>query len=220
MSQYHKIQTVYKRDMENNGKTLLMGEYSLPEFDYLEQCHWIWSEKVDGTNIRIMLDEDGRMTFGGKTDSAQIPAHLVNALNDQFFSLQVQLGQKFPGGVILYGEGYGPKIQKGGGLYRDDAGFVMFDIRIGHWWLRQEDVGSIGRDLGIDVVPIVGVGTLPDMVSFVSRGMTSCWGAFDAEGVVARPAVDLYARNRARIITKLKVRDFESCSAPCAVARA
>jgi len=208
MSTYHKIHTVYKRDHENNMKTLLMGEYSLPEFAYLEQCHWVWTEKVDGTNIRIMLDEDGIMTFGGKTDRAQIPADLVNALNEQFIPIHRGLAEKFPHGVILYGEGYGPKIQKGGGNYRAFPGFVMFDVRVGHWWLQQEDVRNIGREFGIGVVPIVGEGNLLDMVSFVGRGMTSYWGAFDAEGVVARPAVELHSRNRGRIITKLKVKDF------------
>ena len=31
MNEYHKIQTIFKRDMERNGKTLLEGQWTLPE---------------------------------------------------------------------------------------------------------------------------------------------------------------------------------------------
>ena len=54
MNEYHKIQTVFKRDMQKNGKTLLEGHWTLPEFEYLSVNIWSWSEKVDGTNIRVM----------------------------------------------------------------------------------------------------------------------------------------------------------------------
>ncbi|MCP4215045.1 MAG: RNA ligase family protein, partial [bacterium] len=73
MKQYHKIQTVFKRDPENRHKTLLEGEFSIPEFEYLQDNDWIFTEKVDGTNIRVMFDGE-KITFGGKTERAQIPA--------------------------------------------------------------------------------------------------------------------------------------------------
>ena len=83
---YHKIQTVYKRDPVTKYKTLLEGEYSLPEFEYLADNEWVWTEKVDGTNIRVMWDGWKKLSFGGRTDNAQIPTPLVN---------------KSPDGVIL-----------------------------------------------------------------------------------------------------------------------
>ena len=46
------------------------------------------------------------------------------------------------------------------------------------------------------------------MVDFVRHGFPSQWGDFTAEGVVARPKVELKTRNGARIITKLKHIDF------------
>ena len=51
MIQYHKIQTVFKRDPETKFKTLLMGEYSLPEFEYLKNNEWVFTEKIDGTKV-------------------------------------------------------------------------------------------------------------------------------------------------------------------------
>lgn len=210
MKEYHKIQTLFKRDPMTNHKTLLLGDYSESTFSYLAANHWIFTEKVDGTNIRVMVGEDGRLFFGGKTDNASIPAFLVSRLEARFFSQNEHLREMFPQGGCLYGEGYGPKIQKGDGNYRADADFVLFDVKVGEWWLEREAVEDIGRKLGLDVVPIIGAGTLSEMVLCVQGGFNSTWGAFPAEGIVARPAVELKARNGERIITKLKHKDFAS----------
>lgn len=217
MSKYHKIQTVYKRDPETNNKTLLMGQYSLPEFEYLRNNKWIWTEKIDGTNIRVdyapfvdwVSSIDLALQIKGKTDNAQTPGFLVDAIRELVFPKAKIFKELFlENDVTLYGEGYGARIQKGGGNYRKDNGFVLFDIRIGDWWLKREDVEEIGKKLDLEVAPIVGEGTLDEMVEFVRNGFNSRWGDFIAEGVVARPAVELQARNGDRIITKLKYKDF------------
>ena len=207
MQEYHKIQTVFKRDPETDFKTLLEGEYSLPEFEYLADNKWVFTEKVDGTNIRIMFNGE-KIIFGGKTDRAQIPAALVARLNERFLPQLETFKGLFSDGVCLYGEGYGAKIQKGGGNYRADQNFVLFDIKIGEWWLQRPDLESIAVSLGIDIVPVIGTGTLHDMVRLVSTGFDSRWGAFAAEGIVARPRMELKARSGQRIITKLKHVDF------------
>jgi len=206
MNEYHKIQTVYKRDMGNNAKTLLEGQYSLPEFEYLADNLWIWTEKVDGTNIRVM-QKDGVLTFGGKTDNASIPAQLVTRLNERFLPLSANMIGMFGCDVCLYGEGYGAKIQSGGN-YRSDQDFVLFDVKIGQLWLQRADVESIASKLGLDIVPIVGHGTLLEMVANAKAGIKSTWGDFQAEGYVARPAIELKTRSGERIITKIKCKDF------------
>ena len=111
--------------------------------------------------------------------------------------------------ACLYGEGYGPKIQKGGGNYRKDQSFVLFDVKIGNWWLQRKDVESIAGELGIDIVPIIGDGSLKDMVEMMMTGFNSTWGDFKAEGIVARPMIELKARSGQRIITKIKYNDFK-----------
>jgi hypothetical protein len=220
MTEYHKIQTVFKRDPENKFRTLLEGEYSLPELGYLALNEWVWTEKVDGTNIRIIIEprtDETRcermlpfVTFGGRTDNAQIPAFLVTKLNDLFlpFEQKQRLRDMFQDGAVLYGEGYGAKIQKGGGNYRKDQSFVLFDVKVGEWWLQRDDVYDVASKLGLDIVPLFGRGTLLDMVEFVRRGFESDWGHFPAEGLVARPSVELKTRSGHRIITKLKTKDF------------
>lgn len=212
MIEYHKIQTVFKRDPKTKFKTLLIGQYSTPEIEYLANNDWVFTEKVDGTNIRVMF-KDGAITFGGKTDNAQIPATLFARLNETFMPMVGKMHEIFgenghPYDACLYGEGYGAKIQKGGGNYRSDQGFVLFDVKIGHWWLQRHDVEDIAVKLGIDVVPIIGEGTLGAMVTKAAIGFDSTWGPFKAEGIVARPKVEMIARNGQRIITKIKHKDF------------
>jgi len=208
MIKYHKIHTVFKRDPNNKHKTLLEGEFSLPEFEYLQNNEWVFSEKVNGENVRIKFDGK-KITFGGREDNAQLSAILINKLIEMFLPKLNLFKEMFKdANVCLYGEGYGKKIQKVGYLYRNDQGFVLFDIRIGDWWLKRSDVVKIALDLGIDVVPVIGSGTLWDMVELCRKGFNSNWGDFLAEGIVARPAIELKARNGKRIITKLKHKDF------------
>lgn len=204
MTEYHKINSIYKRD--ERGK-MLFGQYACPEFQYLANCHWVFTEKIDGTNIRILRDGQ-RVSFGGKTDNAQIPAPLATVLAHQCLPMVNQFREVFgESSACLYGEGYGAKIQKGG-VYRHDQGFILFDVQVSDWWLNRADVEDIGRRLVGEVVPIVGEGTLFDMVERVRSGLSSQWGDFLAEGVVARPFVELRTRRGDRIITKLKTKDF------------
>ena len=207
MNEYHKIQTLFKREMGNNGKRLLEGQWTLPEFEYLAGNIWTFTEKVDGTNIRVMPNY-GVVTFGGRTDSAQIPAQLVARLNERFLPIASKMQEVLGCDACLYGEGYGAKIQKGGGNYRADQDFVLFDVRVGYYWLQRADVEDVAQKLTLDVVPIIGEGTLYDAIAAAKEGITSTWGSFQAEGIVARPKTELKTRRGHRIITKVKCRDF------------
>jgi len=208
MNQYHKIQTIYKRDPETNHKTLLEGEYSEPEFEYLKDNKWIFTEKVDGTNIRVMYGEDKIVRFGGKDDSSQISTFLYNKLQD-LFTVEI-LNKVCPdGNICLYGEGCGSGIQKRGGRYiSDGVDFILFDVRISDWWLKREDVEDIANKLSIKTVPIIGSGTLQNATEMTKEGFKSQWGDFIAEGLVLRPEIELFSRSGKRIITKIKYKDF------------
>jgi len=204
---YPKIQSIYKRDERG---TFILGQFAKPEIEYLRNCEWEWTEKVDGTNIRI----------GGRTSRAQIPTFLLDALRD--LSLEGKLREHFPEPeleegeernpylprVILFGEGYGARIQKGGGNYRSDSGFVLFDVKVGSWWLQREDVEKVATQLGLDVVPIVSFGTLLEAEQLVRPGLKSRWGDFEAEGLVCTPIVPLFNRQGRRIVVKLKTKDY------------
>lgn len=226
MSTYHKINSLYLRDPATKNKKLLIGHYAHPAFEYLARNTWTFTEKIDGTNCRIILPpyhEDGKqygISFGGKTEEASLPAKLVKRLQERFMTneARAKLAEMFPGGAVLYGEGYGPGIQAAGKNYRADQDFVLFDIAVPDaerpgkaWWLERANVFDISETLGLDIAPAVGCGTLDDMVDMVRSGYQSRWteaGPFPAEGIVARPTCELLTRGGERIITKLKFRDF------------
>jgi len=213
MNTYHKINTIFKRDMTQRNNPIIIGEWSEPEFQFLANNTWVFTEKVDGTNIRIMWD-GSKITFNGKTDNAQMPAPLVQRLTDTFLPLTETFAEAFGTNegtsVCLYGEGYGAKIQKVGALYRPDQDFVLFDVKVGEWWLNRPDVENIATKLGVQIVPIVGEGTLWDAIDLVKVGMKSLWGDFESEGIVARPKVELQTRGGRRIITKIKTVDYRN----------
>ncbi len=212
MNKYHKIVTVYKRDPETKFKYLL-DEFATPEFEYLAENKWIWTEKIDGTNIRVMWSGKG-LVFGGKTDNAQIPAFLANKLHEVFNSnIFSDLYPDAP--MCLYGEGYGAKIQKGGGNYIPDGqDFILFDVKIGDVWLERENVEDIAEKLGIRVVPVVWAGPLVEAARMTMDGFSSeipeegVFGGILAEGLVMRPERELLNRHGNRIITKIKYKDF------------
>lgn len=211
MNEYHKINSVYLRDPANNHKTFLHGEWAQPEFGLLDRLTWTGTEKIDGTNIRVIWDGT-TVRFGGKTDNADIPSVLLNYMNEHFTASRMAAGTEGP--VTLYGEGYGGKIQKGS-AYRQEQRFILFDVWVAHdplgIWLDRATVESIGAKLEIPVVPIIFRGPLSDAVSLVRAGFKSLCAVDEtlmAEGMVLRPEFELRDRMGRRIITKIKHRDF------------
>lgn len=205
MNQYHKIDSVFKRDP--SGKNVLWGDYSRPEFELLKDIEWVWTEKIDGTNIRVMWDGE-RVKFGGKTDDAQIPVFLLYKLEEMFPAELMASVMKGP--ACLYGEGYGAKIQKGGGDYiPDGVSFILFDMLVGDVFLDRALLTEIALSLNCLVVPEVGRGPLSGALEFVKNGFRSVIApGRDSEGLVMRPACELSDRRGKRIITKMKHRDF------------
>lgn len=205
---YHKIETVFNRDIEGSKK-LIEGSWRNETVEFLADCKWQFTEKIDGTNIRVMWDGH-KVVFGGRTERANIPKPLENKLiemfggeeNEQLFE-QV-FGEKE---VILFGEGYGPKIQNGG-LYRSDVSFILFDVMVDGIYLKRESVESIAKTFQIDAVPILFEGTIMEGVAFVKTKPLSTIGKAQMEGLVARPKVEMIDRRGNRVIVKIKVVDF------------
>jgi ATP-dependent RNA circularization protein (DNA/RNA ligase family) len=182
--------------------------------EFLRNVDWIWTEKIDGTNISVVWDGH-KVQFHGRTERAQIPAHLVNKLNEMFGGeTNEQLFEQAFGEtpMILYGEGYGPKIQNGGS-YREDVSFILFDVYKpeGDIWLKRDAVVNIAAKFGIDVVPVIYVGNLANAVRYVRKHPASTIGdgSHPMEGLVGRPMMEMKDRMGRRVIVKVKARDFE-----------
>lgn len=210
MRTYHKIQNIFNRETFGNNK-LIENDYTNKTVEFLKDVNWIWTEKVDGMNIRVYWD-GFKVSLGGRTDKADIPSHLKKRLEELFCTPEKEeifeslFGEKE---VILFGEGYGVKIQKGEN-YIDNVDFILFDIQIGNNFLERKDVEDIASSFNIDVVPIVGHGTLEEAINFVKTKPMSTIGKKKAEmeGIVVRPSIELNERNHNRVIVKIKARDF------------
>lgn len=204
--EYPKIQSIYKRDKKTHK--FIDDVFSLPEFEYLKNNFWVWTEKIDGINTQIDWDME-TVRFGGKTNNAQIPSSLYYKLQEMFTIEKFKC--LYPNvSMCLYGEGYGVNIRHGGKYISDDVDFILFDVLIDGWWLKREDIEDIANKLEIDFVPIVGVGTLMDAVTVIkSRRLKSEWGDFLVEGMVLKPKVELKTRNGNRVITKIKHKDYK-----------
>ena len=207
---YHKIDTVYKRS-ETGDRRLIEGEYRDKAVEYLKDNQWLITEKIDGTNIRIIYDGHSIM-FGGRTDKAIIPPRLLKVLEEDYSTNEFEelmeeiFGDKT---VVIFGEGYGANIQKVGSKYLPDSnGFRAFDILVdGKYYLEQPDFYSVCRKLGIPTAPLLATMTIPEAIEFVKSKPKSTIGDCIMEGVVARPEVRLYTVDK-RIIVKIKVCDF------------
>jgi hypothetical protein len=206
MSEYPKIETLYERDL----KTFKVKPGVFKNRTYSLLKSWRWTEKVDGTNIRAIW-QGAKLTFGGKSDNAQIHADLIKWLYEHVSA--TKLAEIFPTqDAVIYGEGYGAGIQKGGGDYCPEKKIIVFDVLVdGKWWLAHEDVCDVATKLGLDVVPDFGEMTLEEASEMVRAGFKSRCAVNDgkdAEGLVGRPLEALFDKKGARLIVKLKTKDF------------
>jgi ATP-dependent RNA circularization protein (DNA/RNA ligase family) len=211
---YPKINSIWKR-VDQKG-ALIEGDHSIPEFANIKR--WRCHEKIDGTNIRIHYNKS-HIIFYGRSDEAMIPRkldnylkeHFTHALFEEFFPLKE--GEELPE-MWLFGEGYGPQIQAGGGNYRKDVGFILFDVVIvganHRWWLEQDSVKEIAEALNIPYAPLIGIMTEEEIVSYIkSKPLSTCSITPQVmEGVIARPEQLLLLRDGSPLLMKVKCRDF------------
>ena len=82
MKTYEKIEGLFVRDCDGT-KRMIEGEFRNSTVEFLKDAQWEFTEKIDGTNIRICWDGH-KVTFGGRTENSQIPAHLTSKLLEMF----------------------------------------------------------------------------------------------------------------------------------------
>lgn len=211
--EFHKIETLYERDEKTHR---LKQPLVLKNRTYSLIRVWQFTEKIDGTNIRVIWQpansEKTRpesLRFGGKTDNAQIHADLINWMRENI-SVE-RLREVFPtSDAVIYGEGYGAGIQKGG-IYSPTKKLILFDVLVdGKWWLSWENTCDVARKIGLDVVPFLGEMSLEEATEIVRIGFKTRLGEqrVPAEGLVGRTAETLFDKKGARLIVKLKTKDF------------
>jgi hypothetical protein len=170
---------------------------------------WNMEEKVDGTNIRLYWKNE-QLEIKGRTDNAQLHPELINNLTE-WFTPKLLTSVFGSDNFILYGEGYGAGIQKGGG-YRQDKFFILFDVSTlsdNPMFLTREAIKDIAKKLDIQMCPHVAIGNLSDAIMLCREGFKSQLREQEPEGLVIRPLYELNNRRGERIITKLKLKDFQ-----------
>ena len=209
MIEYPKIQTIWKREAERPCH-IIPGEFSRPEFGSINR--WHVTEKIDGMNVRVCWDGEN-VDFRGRTDRAEMPKGLMAHLQETFTVEKMK--EKFPGPVILFGEGYGAKIQKGGN-YSPDQKFVLFEVLVDEWRLEPDNIKDIAGCLGINNVPFLGIMSTEEAVAQVN---TLKWSSKLAEtpdaapeGIVCRSIPTLFNRRGECVMWKLKIKDYRHLS--------
>ncbi len=221
MTPYSSIETVYTRDKETN--VLNFGEIRCIENTCIKT--WTISEKIDGTNIRVIVTKGG-IEVRGRTDKAELNHDLIKAILAIFPSHERLLeyfteyrGQELPEewSVTFYGEGYGAGIQSGG-HYSDTKRFRCFDLLLGEsWWTDDDEMRRVCDELGIPTAPWLAVTpNLPktreelieiipfSQVALEDRGVSDV----PAEGIVAKPLHVLLNRHKDRVMWKITLREW------------
>ena len=211
MKEYHKIETIFERDM-SGSKKLIEGKFRNPLVEYLKDNEWVFTEKVDGTNIRVFWDGH-KVSFNGRTDNAQLHGHLVEKLNELFIGdvNEELFEQKFAQNeVMFFGEGYGAGIQKGGGDYIDEKSFILFDVMVGDVFLERENVEEIAKSFNLKTVPLIPIKKISEAVEYVKSKPLSNIGKClkEIEGVIGTPKYRITDFRGNRVIVKIKVKDF------------
>lgn len=213
MNTYPKIPSPFTRNEQTRAWNV--GDWSSPEIAVLKDAIWTWTEKLDGTNVRIGWDGE-RVRIGGRSDNAQMPVPLVEWINATLPADKLRAAFKdcTPESMaVIYGEGIGPKIQKSGELY-GPLRVVAFDIRVGRVWCKRETVENLADELGLEVAPLCAVGTINDAIRIVREGQQSyaAHSPREAEGLVGKLEPDLLTRFGERIIVKVKAEDVRRIS--------
>lgn len=205
MSKYQKIKSVWKRQTQKPCP-MIYNEWATDTIAMLKNCDWIFTEKIDGTNIRVIWDGH-QISFKGRNEKSSIPETITALLTEMFQGEEMEqlfeqtFGEKE---VIIYGEGYGGNIQKAGPLYGDYS-FIVFDIKIDGKYLEWYVAEQLAIDLGLTTTPVVLKGALDEGIEAVVEGFPSfvADSPLEAQGLVGRLEHTVYDSKGERVTVKL-----------------
>jgi len=212
MKEYHKIETLWKFNSETHKYH--HGEFYNRNVEILQNNLWTFTEKIDGTNFRIIWDGH-KLTYGGRTNKAIFSKEQIQFIEERLINeyIETTFEQIFKEKeVYVFGELYGNGIQKGGGLYTNGNGlsFKVFDIMIDEIFLTFDNAKELSSGLGYDFVPFVMVGNIQQGIDYVLQNEKSTFSNAKLEGLVGKPVGDFKDRLGKRIVAKIKRRDLEN----------
>lgn len=221
--EYPKTENLYASNNAQDSTRQRGPEFGFraPGADQISK--WLVTEKVDGMNMRVVFETvfDGNddsyglaLRFAGRTDRAQIPGDLRTYM-EQTFTLDKIVNafrdeaDQLPERVVLFGEGFGPGIQKAGQAYGGTKRFILFDVVVNDTWLSWDDVEDVARKLDIPTVPVLCRScNLWGALETVKQSKLQAPDSEHIEGIVARTDPYLFDQRGHRIAFKYKVRDL------------
>lgn len=214
--EYPKTENLYASNGEQNASRKRGPEFGFRASGADQISKWLVTEKVDGMNMRVVFEPaaDEPVCVLGRTERAQIPNELRAAILE--WATFPNLATAFvddeglgPAKAILFGEGFGPGIQKAGQAYGGEKRFILFDVLVGDWWLSWDDVVDVARKLGVETVPVLGRDvSLEDAEALVCDSRLLSPDSMHIEGIVARTDPYLFDGRGHRVMFKYKVRDL------------
>lgn len=225
---FEKTYGPWKRDLASRG--VIPNKWTYPVFDYLKNAQWQFTEKLDGTNMRLIYNpgsyqtvEQGSIEINlpptlelrGRSDEASVypklkswaarlsPSKFEEVLKSCCFETDQE--------ICIYGEGVGAGIQKGGNDY-GETHFRAFAIQSRGVWWEPYFVDRLCRLLNIPQAPVILEASLLEGIEFMKSGFRTCitgepkgW----AEGLVGVPTVPLQCHPLDRLAVKIKSCDFQ-----------
>jgi hypothetical protein len=172
-------------------------------------------EKIHGTSCHLAWDienkqEDGsflRFFSGGAKHEEFIKIFDKAALIKKFEELGIAK-------VLVYGEGYGGKMQGMKSTYGESLRFIAFDVKIDKCWLAVPQAEAFVKNLGLEFVHYVEIDTTLEQIDAqrdafsVQAIRNGCGNDKKREGIVLRPLIELIKNNGERVISKHKGEEF------------
>jgi hypothetical protein len=211
---YTKYSSPFKKDEKFMNTTELSQK--------LPKGRWIKTEKVDGTNIRIILDtQDENRERNFYIGSRKLILNQNDKSSNQFFDCLndinifklIEYFKDVKQTIIIYGEGYGAGVQKGG-IYSPKKNFRVFDIRIGNAYQDWEYIEKVCIDNQLNIVPVIGECeelNYEECIKSLNEFQNTLINEGDGgkpEGVVYKFEPVLLNKYGERLIFKVKFKDF------------
>ncbi len=212
-TKYGKFSSPFKKDEKFLNTTEMAQQ--------LPNGEWIITEKIDGTNIRIILTkpEEGKREIhiasrklilnkddkGSKSYLDCIKEVNLHKIEEYFKDVDST--------VIIYGEGYGAGVQKGG-IYSSIKNFRVFDIRIGEAYQDFKYVKKVCIDNQLNIVPIIDTIKTITYEECINRLKSNNETLIKEgtggklEGIVYKFEPVLLNKYKERLIFKAKFKDF------------
>jgi hypothetical protein len=190
-----------------------------------KECYAL--EKIHGTSAHVRFRRPDFVEAGLEATGMKTVSYFSGgASHDSFVSLfdEAAIFAKFmatgAAEAIVYGEAYGGKCQGMSETYGKDLKFIVFDVKIGEFWLSVPDMEKFAKGIGFEVVhyekipvdlAVFDAQRDADSIQAIRNGIGQ---GKHREGVVLRPLIELTKNNGERIMVKHKRESFEERATP------